>query len=262
MSWTVVAERNARDPYRSRSLWVYLVVFVFIFGAVAYFSGPSGQSLAAGLVGVVAFFVPLVALSVGYQSVAQSRQNGSLRVVLSYPHTRREVVFGTAVGRALVMAALVTVGFVVAALVALVRSGVPDFGSLAVVWALGVLLAVSIASLAVGVSAGVRTTNRAAVLSFGSFLLFLGLWSQIPGIVRYVLNGFSPPRGPIPEWVVVFGQLNPTAAFQSAVRGLLSGGPPPGGAFYATAWFGALVLLAWLCLPLAAGTLRFERSDL
>ncbi|WP_135805747.1 ABC transporter permease subunit [Halorussus marinus] len=262
MSWTVVAERNALDPYRSRSLWVYLAVFVVLFGLAGYVVAPGGQPLAAALVGIVAFFVPLVSLVVGYQSVAQSRQNGGLRVVLSYPHTRREVVVGTAVGRAIVMAGLVTAGFLAAALVAALRTGVPELGSLAVVWALGVLLAVSIVGLAVGISAAVRTTNRAAVLGFGTYLLFLGLWSQLPGIVRYVLNGFSPPRGPIPEWVAVFGQLNPTNAFQTAVRGLVSGGPAPTEAFYATAWFGVLVLVAWLCLPLVVGILRFDRSDL
>lgn len=262
MSWTVVADRNARDPYRSRSLWVHLAVFVLVFGLAAYFIAPGGQPLAAALVSIVAFFVPLVALAVGYQSVAQSRQNGGLRVVLSYPHTRREVVLGTAVGRGVVMAGLVTVGLLTAAVVATVRAGVPDLGALATVWALGALLAVSIVGLAVGISAAVRTTNRAAVLSFGSYLLFLGLWGQIPGILLYVLNGFSPPRGPTPEWVAVFGQLNPTNAFQTAVRGMLSGGSVPTAEFYTTAWFGVLVLLAWLCLPLVAGTLRFERSDL
>ncbi|WP_132057087.1 ABC transporter permease subunit [Halorussus amylolyticus] len=262
MSWRIVAERNARDPYRSRSLWVHLGVFVVLFGVAGYLTSSQSGALAGALVGLVAFFVPLVALAVGYQSVAQSRQNGGLRVVLSYPHTRREVVVGTAIGRAVVMALLVTAGFVAAALVSLVGGGVPEIGPLAVAWALGVLLGASIVSFAVGLSASVRTTNRAAVGAFGTYLLFLGLWGQLPGLVRYVLNGFSPPQGPTPEWALVFNQLNPITAFQVAGRELVSGTPLPGDAFYTTAWFGVLVLVLWLAVPLVAGMERFERSDL
>lgn len=261
MSWRVVAERNAVDPVRSRSIWVYAAVYVLLFGATAYIGATGIGTLASGLASVAAFFVPLTALAAGYQEVAGSRQNGGLRVVLSFPHTRREVVVGTAVGRAVVLAALVTAGFLAAALVYLVRASVPDLGALAVAWALAVLLAAAMASFAVGISAGVRTTNRAAVLAFGSFLLFMGLWSQIPTAIRYVLNGFSFPRGPTPEWVAAFAQLNPTTAFQTAVRGLL-GNPMPVEAFYATEWFGVLVLVGWLVVPLAVGILRFERDDL
>ncbi|WP_435180060.1 ABC transporter permease subunit [Halorussus sp. AFM4] len=261
MSWRVVAERDALDPHRSRSGWVYLAVYALLFGLLGYLSAGS-VPLGASLATVAAYFVPLTALTAGYQAVVGSRQNGGLRVVLSFPHTRREVVVGTAVGRAVVIATLVTISFAVAALIRLVTDGVPDLGVLAVAWALSVALGAAVASFSVALSASVRTTNRAAVLAFGSFLLFAGLWGQIPTAVRFVLNGFSFPSGPTPEWVAAFAQLNPTTAFQTALRGLAPGSSLPGGPFYQTAWFALLVLAAWLCVPLALGSLRFERSDL
>lgn len=262
MSWRVIAKRDALDPLRSRSLWVLVALFVLLFGAATYLQTAREISLAALLVSTVYMFVPITSLMLGYQAVAKSRQNGGLRVVLAYPHTRREVVLGTAVGRALVATVLVSVGFLAAAVVYLVEVGVPDLGAYAIAWGLALLLAASMAGFAVGVSASVRTTNRAVMLCFGAFLSFLVLWRQLPGLLRYVLNGFAAPRGPRPEWAAVFTQLNPVTAYRTTISGLLSGQPASPSAFYTSEWFGVLVLVGWLLVPLLVGVWRFSRNDL
>lgn len=262
MSLQVIAERHARDPFRSRSVWVYVAVYVLVFSLAAYIPDAAQSTLGEMMVGLLTSFVPLTAFILGYQTVAQGRQDGGLRVVLSQPHTRRELVVGTAVGRALVMAGLVTFGFVVATLTFLATKGVPEVQPLLTVWILGVLLAVAVLNLAVSISASVRTTKRAAMFAFGSFLLISALWGSFISVFRYVLNGFSMPPGPQPEWALILTQLNPTNAFQTAVNILLSNGGVPVEAFYFTDWFSVLVLVAWIFIPLAAGALRFERSDL
>lgn len=262
MSWRVVAKRDVLDPYRSQSLWILLGVYVLAFGAIAHFVAGPETPLASSLVGVARVFVPLTALALGYQSIAGSRQNGSLRVVLAYPHSRREVVLGRAVGRSVVTVLAVTVGFLAAAIVFTVETSVPALGPLAVAWAATLLLGVSMASLAVGVSASVRTVNRAVMLCFGGFLVFLAFWRQLPNLLRYLLAGFRMPRGPPPEWVAVFNRLEPMTAYQAVIRDLLPGRRPPVTEFHATEWFGVLVLLGWLLLPLVVGVWQFDRQDL
>ncbi|WP_226022607.1 ABC transporter permease subunit [Halomicrobium salinisoli] len=261
MSWRIVARRDALDPYRSRSLFAHLAVFVLVFGLLTYVAAGPDRPLATYHVSTVALFLPLVALLVGYKSIAEPRENGGLRVVLSFPHTRREVLLGTVVGRAAVVAALTTVGFLASTVVYLVEIGVPDLGSLAVGWLFAVLLGVAMVALAVGISASVRTTNRAVVAVFGTFLLLAMLWGQIPTLVRFVANGFAMPTGPGPEWVTAFRQLNPTTAYQTAVNGLVTPVPTPDAVYYQP-WFGVLVLLGWTVVPLLVGLQRFENSDL
>lgn len=262
MSWQVIAKRDVLDPVRSRSLAVLAGVYVVLFGAAAYFQANWATSLASLLVSSVRIFVPLTAFALGYQSIVKGRQNGSLRVILGYPHTRREVVFGRAVGRSLVMAGIITVGFIAAALVYTFEAGVPALVPSIVAWGLALLLGVSMACFAVGISASVRTTNRAVMLCFGAFLLFLVFWRQLPFLLRYVFNGFNAPQGPPPEWTAVFTHLEPLNAYRTTISGFLPGRTVRVTEFYTTEWFGILVILAWLVLPVLVGLWRFNQNDL
>lgn len=262
MSWRVIAKRDVLDPYRSRTLWILGITYAVLFGAAAYFQAGREMTLASLLVSSVRIFVPITALMLGYQSIVKSRQNGGLRVILGFPHTRREVVFGRALGRSLVMAGTITLGFIAAALVYAVEAGLPAIEPYIIAWGLALLLGVSMACLAVGISASVRTTNKAVMLSFGAFLLFLAFWRQLPFLFRYVLNGFTAPQGPPPEWTAIFAQLDPLTAYQTTISGLLPGRTVRVTEFYTTEWFGILVLLAWLVIPVLVGLWRFNRNDL
>lgn len=262
MSWRVVAKREALDPYYSGSLWVYLAVFVLLFGLGTYAGAGRGGELAGLLQGAVYGFVPLIALALGYDAVAERRQNGALRVDLALPHSRRDVVIGTAVGRGLVVAAGITAGYLTAVVVYLVEAGLPTPGLTLLGWLLAVLFGVTVVEVAVGISAGVATTNRAVLGAFGSLLLFFVFWRQLPGAVRYALNGFAAPAGPPPEWAIAFTYIEPLTAYRTTMMGLLPGSAPTQSSVYTTPWFGVLVLVAWLVVPLLVGTRRFEASDL
>ncbi len=262
MSWRLVARRDALDPLRSRSLYVHVALFALLFGLLTYVSAGPEQTLARLHLQSFAIFLPLVGLLLGYKSIAGPRENGALRVTLSVPHTRRgEVLLGTVVGRMAVMTLLVTVGYLAATAAYLLQAGVPELGPLAVAWLFTVLLGAAMVALAVGVSASARTTNRAVVGVFGLFLLLVRLWSQIPGLIRYVLNGFSAPSGASPSWVQTVLQLNPTTVYRTSVSALLA--PIPiGDAVYFKPWFGVLVMLGWTVVPLAIGYWRFDNCDL
>jgi len=102
-------------------------------------------------------------------------------------------------------------------------------------------------------------------------VLVFRVWELVPVVVRYAINGFRlPPETPL--WARVWGQLSPLAGLRNAVDGVA---PELAGALggYAASvsdpaagfvqpWFGALVVLAWLILPLAAGVRRFLGTDL
>lgn len=264
MSWLDVAKRTLIDPYRTRYLWILLGIVALLFGLVTHSfvgrisSGMTTMSLGASLVGVGFMFVPLIAIACSYSTIAGRRQNGSLRVVLSYPNSRWDIVLGTVLGRCVLIAGLVSFGFLVACAVALVESGLPTVRPFLLVWLAALLLGIAMTGLAVGISASARTTNRAALTSFGAFFLFF-LWQ--PGPIHALLNRFSLTQSLPSEWVDIFVALNPIQAYNTIVSDLTSSMSDVSG-FYATEWFGALVLLAWLVLPLLIGGWQFGRSDL
>lgn len=262
MSWRVVAERDARDPFRSMSALVLFGLFGLLFAAVGYLA--SGSTGVAAILGSVANgIVPLAGYGLCYGVVAGKRDSGSLRVVLSLPHSRRDVVLGSALGRLAVLALAVTVGFVTGVLVFLAAGGSGiDATAVVLAWALSVLFAASVVGVGVGVSAAARTAGRAVAGVASAYVLFVVAWNWIPGLVRYVIGGFRFPTGPTPTWATVFAYCNPERAYAVLASTVVNRAPPATADVYASPGFALAVLVAWTVVPLALGYLRFERDDL
>lgn len=263
MSWRVIAKRVAVDPYRTRYLWVELGLFGLFFGLMAYFPSAIEQTLGSVLAASSYMFVSILAIGLSYDLIARRRVNGSIRVMLAYPHSRRDIVIGTAIGRGLVLAGLITFGFLVAIVVSVLKTGMlPAGGPLLSGWLTVLLVGVMMTGLTIGISAGSRTTSRSGITSFIALILFFGLWDTIPRGIRYFLTGGWPsPDVPTPQWELVFRWLNPFKAYHAVAGGLTQTTQGVSG-FYASRWFGVLVLLMWLFVPLLIGLLGFEKSDL
>lgn len=237
-------------------------------------SNAPGSTLARFSLMALLFVGTLSATVVSYNGIVGKRESGELRVLLSLPFARGEVVLGTLLGRLGVLVAVSTLTFLLATVIAVALGASVSLGHV-----LGALAVLSVAllafvSIAVGISASTRTTTRAAAAAFGSFFVFLfRLWELVPLTIRFATNGLSLPRGEPPTWAVVWGQLSPLAGLRNAVAGVsddLAAGftgfvPTPSvasDAIYLRPWFGALVVAVWIVGPLALGLYRFGRADL
>ena len=291
MSWQAVAEKDFRDAIRSRLLLALTVLFVLFAGGSAYFAAqirPPAQvqfggelttlALIGGLTGPVSVFIPVVAIAAAYRAVAGERQSGSLKLLLSLPNSREDVVFGKFLGRAGVVSVALLVGFTVGLFV--VATLAEEFSVLEylVFVFVSLLLAYVFVSVAVGVSAFTASTSRAAYGAFGVFVVFQFLWSVLVAGFVYVGNGFGFP-GPdeeFPEWLRTAAEfltiIDPTAAYQQGVlwvvrrladqEGQQAQAAATDGPFYVQEWFGFVVLLFWVAVPLLVGYWRFQQVDL
>lgn len=267
------------DAARDRELYVAGTLFLLIGLGIGYLvgnsRGASANDVARLALGALVFFGSVAAISLSYNQIVGKRASGELRVLLSLPFSRFETVYGTALGRWALMTSMGTTTVVVAAIVAAVMGGPvaigPLVGTLVAVWA---LLAVFV-SLSVGLSAGSANTTRAAGGAFGLFILFLfRLWDGAPLGIRYVINGFSlpGPGQPTPTWAKVWSHIAPIAGLRNALAGpfpnlagvLGSWAPqlPETRPVYAEPWFGAVVVLAWIVLPVALGYVQLRNADL
>ncbi len=292
MSWQAVAEKDFRDAIRSRLLLALTVLFVLFAGGSAYFAAqirPPAQvqfggelttlALIGGLTGPVSVFIPVVAIAAAYRAIAGERQSGSLKLLLSLPNSRQDVVVGKFLGRAGVVSAALLVGFGVGLfVVATLADGfsAPEYVAFVLV---SLLLAFVFVSVAVGVSAFTTSTSRAAYGAFGIFVVFQFLWSVLVAGFVYVGNGFGFP-GPeeeFPGWLQTSAEfltiLDPTAAYQQGVlwvgrrlaesaNGQAQAGGATDGPFYVQDWFGFVVLVFWVAAPLLIGYWRFRQVDL
>ena len=279
MSWIVIAKKDFRDALQSRALLGLTVLFVlfaagftYLFGAIpALFSGtesPSTTALLSGLESSGAFLVPLVALAFGYKSVVGERNSGTIKLLLGLPHTRRDLILGKLVGRTAVVGVSILGGFTAAAVVALAFYDSFAIIPFIVFTLVTILLALVFVSIAVGFSSAVRSTGRALYGAIGLYVLFQFVWSFIPLLVRYILNGFSlSSMMATPNWAQLLSLINPLRAYNYAAGALVpdlvtfSDGltAPP---LYLQEWFGFVILAIWLIIPIGLSYHQFKRTDI
>lgn len=265
MSLRTVARKYAFDTNRTRSAWVVTALFVAVFGFLGWssaysYSGEVTPLVSGGIQSSAAVLIPLATLALGHGAVAGGRESGALRVLLAYPHSRRDVVAGAFLGRLGPLLLAVGAGLVAAPLAYSVRAGqLPGVEYLALAGFV-LLWTVFATSLAVGVSALVATGRRAIGAGLGTYLTFFSVWDWLPGeIVRRVY----PPEGryPQPEWARLWSNLDPITGFTNGTR-LLSYRPDEPLAVYETMPFLAAVVAVWAVIPLALALWRFPKTDL
>lgn len=275
-SLALFVREDVLDTVRERQLHMLAVVYVGLAILLTYSAGnqhPAGSEntpeMLQQLLSLFAMVTPLLALAFFATALVEKRTNGSLKIVLGLPFSRRTVVVGTFLGRSLVISGAVVASVLAALPVAVLRGVQFDLGHVAAATAMLSLLAVTFTAIAVAVSAVVRTTTRATVWAFGLFVLFFfQLWASLPQALLYVRHGFSFPET-TPEWVDVVAAVNPVAAytyfFEAVLPDYQAGTlvqPSPDPAFYEEPTFALAVLVAWIVGPIAFACWRFRATDL
>jgi ABC-2 type transport system permease protein len=231
MSWDVVARKDFADAVRSRGLWALSALFVIVFALppLLLFYLELGQDQPAqteGSTDVFIFFmkeasallVPVIAIVVAYAAITHERESGTMKILLSLPHSRRDVVAGKVLGRSAVLAVPIAVGFVFALLVMLPTSLALTLANLVLFALLTMFLGVVFVGIAVGFSAAFSTSRRAMIGSLGLFMLFSFLWNYA---INTVVGELDLGAAAAVRTRLLFKLLNPTQAYKTLVDTLV-----------------------------------------
>lgn len=298
-SWLVIAKKDFLDSIRSYAFWGVSVVFLvlvlaviglweFTNGALAFLAGSVGGNVTLAYVKVVAvafkLVVPFIALLLGWKAIAGERESGSIKILLSLPHSRLDMVIGKLVGRTGVLWVAMVVGIGLATLPALAILESFDFGIFLSFIVVTLLFGMSYVAIAVSVSSLTGSTSYAAAGMFAVFLVFyvvdnvLGLLIDIVMSTTDYIQGvtytrtidgqeFTQTRAP--NWAIFLKRFDPGTAYENALTFLTPSSQslnparfPDGVPFYLSDWFAFLLLLAWIVVPLSLAYLRFENADL
>lgn len=298
MSWEAVARKDFHDAIRSRWLWVLSVLSVLVFAGAAigrlYVGDMGGGQQGAGVLQLFLFFlkegtaiiVPLTSIVIAYAALTRERESGTIKLMLSLPHSRDDVVVGKLLGRSVVIAVPILIGLLVALVAMLpVASGlsVTTYLQFALLTA---LLGVVFVGIAVGVSAVADTNQQAIVGAGGLFAIFWFVWNFfVNGVTRALTDVFGLGASSQYQIRLVLKLLNPIQAYKTLVTSLfftdlqarvimfgrIFGLIPDPKAQEALGPnlpvvfsdpFVLLFLLFWLVLPVAAGVVWFRDKDL
>ncbi|EMA65986.1 ABC transporter [Halorubrum aidingense JCM 13560] len=276
MSLVAIAEKDFQDTVRSRGMLILVALFsllVAVFAAVLRPGGPSGEfatefllSFAVGPF-LVTTLVPLVGVVVGYNAVSGERESGSLKLLLSLPHSRADVVFGKVVGRGAALSLAVFTGFLLPAVVLIALSQLGQLSTFNAGAYLGytvfaAVLGVVFVAIAVGCSAAATTQRQALIGGVSIYVLFVLLWGAVTGQFLDAASGLVDPLPVSQQQVGVFLQVsNPTTGVELLSNAFL-GEQLFSGEGLNQQISAVSMLVFWTIAPPLAGLWKFDGDDL
>ena len=236
--WYPVAKKEFRDAIRSKGLWVLSFVFTALFlipaGQALFFGGNIRQDVAeVGMqlfisrfyLNIVTLLVPVVVIFAAYSAVSEERVSGSLKVLLSLPFSRRDVIIGKVVGRSAVVG--------VPLLIALGLTGLFfalsqfQFKLDVFAWFTVLTFAFTLVMVAFVVSiSGAMSTNLRSLAVAGLVYFYLSFgWNSLANSVGDLLADYVGITGSL-RWQIVLlvKLLSPTQAYKTLTNSVLGEG--------------------------------------
>jgi Cu-processing system permease protein len=264
----IVAAREFRDRLRNR--WVLAAAAVFTtFALIIAYVGAAQQGevglrgidvTIASLVSLVIYLVPLIALTLGFDSIVGERERGTLDLLLSMPITRLELLLGKYAGLSAALACATIGGFGVVGGLLLIKLPGTALIHYSGFMASAVLLGMAFLSLALMVSVIATDRTRASGMAVALWFFFVLVFDLL-ALGALVVGGDRLGGDVLPVLML----LNPADVFRllnifgfddvRTLYGLATVFP----ARLASPFLLGSVMLAWIAAPLAIAGWKFHR---
>lgn len=267
-----LAEKEFRDGLRNK--WVAgaaLLLAALAFALTFIGSSPAGlldvKPLAVTVVSISSltiFLVPLIALLLGYDAIVGEAERGCLLLMLTYPVTRLEILFGKFLGHAAILAFATLIGYGAAGAAAAIAGGTDaeSWHAFAGLLASSVLLGLAFLAIAYLVSVLVTERSTAAGIAVGIWLLFVIVYDlALMGMLVASKGGIGADI--FPKLLL----LNPADAYRlfnlTACENIrkISGMAGLSASAQFSPFVLILALLAWIAVPLSAAVAIFNRRE-
>ena len=271
-----IAKKEFMDNIRSKWIIGISIIFIILTILSSYVAGGGSDHVFGGmeetvvaLMSIYTLIIPLIAIMLGFSTIAGEAEAGALSVVLSYPVKRVEVLLGKFLGLGSVLAVTPIIGFGISGIIIAAIIGAEEGLAFLVFIALAIVLGLMYLSLIISISALVR--NRVRAIAGGVALFF---WAMIYGVIVMALYYGSggdfmklmSGEGTFPDWLwssVVFspGDLN-----QMAVMRAFDLNQAMGVSIEAPDWmsmpFVLVIQLIWILIPLFLAYYFFKKRDI
>jgi len=205
--------------------------------------------------------LPFVGVLLGYGAVVNERESGALRLSLSLPNSRLDVLLGKFCSRAGLLTGVLLVSLAGAGILVVYPFGELVIGRFLAFVFLTTLFGSIWCGLGLATSLVVATRRRALVLSFTLVFLSVVVWGAVETALRAGLNAAGVIDGDLPGPAKFFFGLEPGHVFQRVVSGLVTGVGAADGPWYLNEWVALVLLVLWSVGPLGLAYASFARRD-
>ena len=275
-----IAKKEFMDNIRSKWIIAISIIFIILTIASSFFAGAQagGEEIFGGmeetvvsLMGIATLLIPLIAILLGFSTIAGEAETGALFVVLSYPVKRVEVLLGKFLGLGSVLVVTPLIGFGLSGIVIAATVGAEESLAFLAFIALSIVLGLMYLSLIIMISAFCKTRVRA--IAGGIILFFWGMiYGMIAAGILYATGvNFFELMTPgstvtIPDWFFASVVFSPGDLNQMAVMSAFNLDQVMGISFEAPNWismsFLLVVQMIWILVPLFLAYFFFKRRDI
>jgi len=274
-----IAKKEILDNIRNKWIIILSIIFALLTIVVSYFGSLFSQGwqdlglTIAGMLSLVEFLIPIIALMLGYAAIIGEIERGSMSSLLALPTLRLEVVVGKFIGLACVLTVTICVGFGVAGVIIAAMVTEVNYVEYLVFIVATLLLGLVFLSLALFFSTVFKKRSTAmggAVLLWFVFNMILpiimsGLLVSIVGLENLVKGDMSM----VPSWYYGVQLINPISVYAGIIStviepaSMMSQGeiPVTYPDFYTPPFLFSLLVL-WIVVCLALAYWRFSRKDI
>jgi ABC-type transport system involved in multi-copper enzyme maturation permease subunit len=273
-----IAKKEFLDNIRNKWVFVITIIFIVLTIASSYLAGgqAGGDNVFGGmeatvisLMSIHVLLIPLIAILLGFATIAGEAESGALYVVLSYPVKRIEVLLGKFLGLGSVLAVTPLIGFGLSGIIISSTVGGEEGLAYLAFIALAIILGLMYISLIIFISAICRTRVRAIA---GGIILFF--WAMIYGVVvgaLYIGTGgdfmkLMAGESTYPDWLWSSVVFSPSDLNQMAVMRAFDLNQAMGIQLEAPDWmsmsFIFVVQMLWILIPLILAYYFFRRRDI
>lgn len=269
----IVARKEIQEGLRNRWVLAMTLLLAALALALSFLgSAPTGNVgvnrldvVIVSLSSLTIFLIPLIALLISHDAIVGESERGTLMLLLSYPVSRPEIIFGKFIGHVGILAFATLIGYGVAAAALLATGTAIETESWAAFLSLigsSVLLGAVFIAIGYVISTLVDERGTAAGIAIGVWLVLVLIYDMTLLGILVALQGQALPGGLLDLLLV----LNPTDVYRllnlsSGSAATLSG---MGGVAANSALDTRILVLAlalWTAVPLIVATMAFSRRE-
>jgi Cu-processing system permease protein len=271
-----VAKKEFTDHIRNRWILILIIIFITLTLASSYLAGQQTNSDTAlggiqltviALLSIAQILIPLIAVMLGFATIAGEAESGSLALVLSYPLHRSEVLLGKYLGLGAILAFTSLIGFGIGGLIITLLSGTEQILSYIVFIGLSILLSLACLSPILFFSAILK--RRITAMGAGIFLFFWTFFIYNAITLGVYFATSKPSTSQLinqPAWIWWAQAFNPSDLFESAVYKTFNATTPIHYAIslpnYAQMSISLLFMFLWIIIPLFLAYRFFLHRDI
>lgn len=220
----IVAKKEILDNIRNKWIIFLSIIFAVLTIVFSYFGALFSQGwqdlggTIAAMMNMIQFFIPIIALMLGYTAIIGEIERGSMSALLALPATKQEILVGKFIGLGSILAVTITMGFGVAGIIIAANVSNVDFAGYTVFIGLTILFALVFLSLAMFFSTIFKkrsTSMGGAIFTWFLFVIILPIIFLSMAITSTGLDTLI--EGNLPDWYYAIDLINPLSVYATLV---------------------------------------------